>query len=92
VVTLKAPQSVFEYFEFKELPEDQRSHEKYIQMVRDEYIRIARKLIATGMPPGIGVLVDSLNKFFPDEGDLAESEPIALDYLAKQALTTETDG
>jgi hypothetical protein len=92
VVTLKAPQSLPEYFELKEVPGDQRSHEKYIEMVRDEYVRIARKLVETGMPPQIGVLVDSLKKFFPENGDLVESEPIPLELLAKQALTTEKNG
>jgi hypothetical protein len=88
VVTLKAPQSLLEYFEYKEVPGGERSPEKYIQMVHDEYVRIARKLVETGMPPGIGVLVDSLQKFFPGQG-LAEAEPLPLELLAKQPLTSE---
>jgi hypothetical protein len=43
VVTFKAPQSVMEHFEFKNVPEKERGREKYVQMVHDEYIRIARK-------------------------------------------------
>ena len=87
VVTFKAPQSVMEYFEFKNVPEKERGREKYVQMVHDEYIRIARKLIDTGLPPEMAVLLDGLRKFFPGRDDLAKMEPFSLERLAKEALT-----
>ncbi len=92
VVTLKAPQSVMEYFEFKNVPEKERGREKYVQMVHDEYIRITRKLIGTGLSPEITVLLDGLQKFFPGRDDLAKMEPFSLELLAREALTVEQDG
>jgi hypothetical protein len=60
-------------------------------MVHDEYIRIARKLIGTGLSPEIAVLLDGLQKFFPGRDDLAKMEPFSLELLAKQVLTSEED-
>lgn len=88
-LTFKEPQSVREYFEFKNLPEQERSPERHVQMVRDEYIRIARKLIETGMSPETRAELTGLHKFFPGEAALVEAEPFSLELLASQALTTE---
>jgi hypothetical protein len=87
VLILKAPQSVREYFEFKELPERARSAETYNRMVHDEYIRIARKLIASGMDPEVGVLLTDIPKLFPGCAALLEREPVELKVLADQKLT-----
>jgi hypothetical protein len=89
VLTLKAPQNVQEYLEFKEVPEERRSAEKHVQMIHDEYIRIARKFIETGLPPNIGVYLSDLRKFFPGQDELWEQEPLALQLLALQGLTSE---
>jgi hypothetical protein len=89
VLILKAPQNVREYFEFKELPEGKRSAEAYNRMVHDEYIRIARKLIATGMDPGMSVLLTDLPKLFPGCAALLEREPVELQVVADQKLTGE---
>lgn len=86
-LTLKAPQSAREYFEFKNVPEGERSAATFGRMVRDEYIRIARKLLETGMPPHTVVLVDRLREFFPGEPDLARAEPFALNVLASRPVT-----
>lgn len=91
VLILKAPQNAREYFEFRGVPEENRSIERYVEMVHDEYIRIARKLIETGMAPGTGVLLTDLKKFFPDHEELSKEEPFALELLAGQTLTVETD-
>jgi hypothetical protein len=89
VLILKAPQNVREYFDFKELPEQKRSAQAYNRMVHDEYIRIARKLVATGMDPGIGVLLTDIPKLFPGCAALLEKEPVELRVLAEQELTAE---
>jgi signal transduction histidine kinase len=89
VLILKAPQNVREYFDFKELPEGKRSAEAYNRMVHDEYIRIARKLVATGMDPETGVLLTDIPKLFPGCTALLEREPIELRVLADQRLTGE---
>ena len=89
VLTLKAPQNVKEYFEFKEVSEERRSAERHVQMVHDEYIRIARKFIETGLPPNTGVYLSDLQKFFPGQEELLEQEPLALELLALQELTSE---
>jgi anti-sigma regulatory factor (Ser/Thr protein kinase) len=85
-LTLKAPQSLREYFEFKNVPETEWSAATFGRMVRDEYIRVARTLLATGMPPDTVVLIDRLQEFFPDEPDLAKAEPFSLDLLAGRAV------
>jgi hypothetical protein len=89
VLILKAPQNVREYFDFKELPEEKRSAEAYNRMVHDEYIRIARKLIATGMDGETGVLLTDIPKLFPGSAALLEKEPIELRVLADERLTGE---
>jgi hypothetical protein len=89
VLILKAPQNVREYFQFKEVPEERRSAETYNRMVHDEYIRIARKLIASGIEPGMGVLLTDIPKLFPGCAALLEKEPVELRILADQRLTAE---
>jgi hypothetical protein len=89
VLILKAPQNVREYFEFKEIPEDARNPDRYVSMVHDEYIWIARKLIETGMDGGIGVHLTDARKFFPGRRELIEQEPFPLELLAGQKLAAE---
>jgi hypothetical protein len=88
-ITLKAPQNIREYFEYKEVPEDERSAALYARMVRDEYVRVARTLVETGMPPETTVLVDRLQEFFPGETELARAEPFSLGVLAAQPIAGE---
>jgi signal transduction histidine kinase len=92
LLILKEPQNVREYFEFKSVPQEERNPERHVQMVHDEYIRIARRLIETGLSPEITVEVTGLQKFFPGRGDLVKAEPFPLGVLAKQPLTSEKDG
>jgi hypothetical protein len=87
VLTLKAPQNIRDYFEFKLLPEDDWSAASYARMVHDEYIRVARKLVETGMPADTTVLLDRLQEFFAKEPALVQAEPFALGLLASQQLT-----
>lgn len=89
VLILKAPQNVREYFDFKELPEKERGAEAYRRMVHDEYVRIARKLVATGMDPETGTLLTDIPKLFPGCAALLEREPIELRVVAEQKLTGE---
>jgi hypothetical protein len=89
VLILKAPQNLREYFEFKELPEEQRSAETFNRMVHDEYIRIARKLIASGMEGGMGVLLTDVPKLFPGCSELLGDDPVELQTLARQKLSGE---
>jgi hypothetical protein len=91
-LTLKAPQNVREYFEFKNVPEEEWSAGAYARMVRDEYVRVARKLLETGMPPGTAVLVDRLQEFFPEDPDLIRAEPFSLDLLANRSIATRASG
>lgn len=89
VLILKAPQSVKEYFEFKEVPETERRAETHIRMVHDEYIRIARTLIGSGMDRTIGVYLTDLGKHFPNHPELQDKEPFALEVLAGLKLSSE---
>jgi len=92
VLILKAPQNVREYFEFREVKDVERTPERYVEMVHDEYIRIARKLIDTGMSPQIGVRLTDVKKFFAQEEELWESETFPLEMLARQSLLSEKKG
>jgi hypothetical protein len=58
-------------------------------MVHDEYIRIARKLIGSGMDPEMGVLLTDIPKLFPGCAALLEREPIELRVVAEQKLSGE---
>jgi Histidine kinase-, DNA gyrase B-, and HSP90-like ATPase len=89
VLILKAPQNLREYFDFKDVKEAERSASTYNRMVHDEYIRIARKLIASGMDGGIGVLLTDIPKLFPGCAALLEREPVELQVLAAQKLSAE---
>ncbi len=89
VLILKPPQSLVEYFELKEVPQGERSPAKHLQMVHDEYIRVARKLIATGMPPQIGLLLADAPRYFPEGEELQAEEPFPLEMLAGQRLASE---
>jgi hypothetical protein len=58
-------------------------------MVHDEYIRIARKLVATGMDPDTGTLLTDIPRLFPGCAPLLEKEPIELRVVAEQKLSGE---
>ncbi len=86
---LKAPQNVREYFELKELPESECSAGKFVTMVHDEYIRVARKLVQTGLPGETCVQLTDLGKFFCGNQELIDAEPLSLEVLAGQSLRVE---
>ncbi len=81
---LKTPHNVREYFEFKELAEDRYSADTFTAMVRDEYIRIARILTATGLPPETPVHLTDLVRFLPELESEFGSDPFPLARLAEQ--------
>jgi hypothetical protein len=87
VLTLKAPQNIREYFEYKNVPEEERSFGAYVRLVHDEYVRVARHLLGTGIPPDTLVLVDRLQEFFPGAPELAGADPLSLTRVASQPLT-----
>jgi hypothetical protein len=89
VLILKAPLNVREYFEFREVAEADRNTDGYVKMVHDEYIRIARKLVDTGIPADLEVHVTDLPKFFPHYEELLKEDPFPLTVLADQKLTAE---
>lgn len=88
MVILKPPQSMGEYFDFKEVVEE-RGVERFMRMARDEGIRIARKLIATGLAPQIPLLLASAARVFPAETELHGTDPVPLELLARQSLSAE---
>lgn len=89
VLILKPPQDVGEYFDFREVPEGDRSTPRYLQMVRDEYVRVARTLIATGLPASTPVLLADGPRFFGSEVALAGNVAGPLEVLAVRPLSTE---
>lgn len=86
---LKPPQNIRDYFEFKEVPEADRGSERFKRMVHDECIRVARKLVATGLDPQILVHLASAPQFFTAPPELLGTEPFPLDVLARQRLFSE---
>lgn len=84
---LKTPHTVREYFEFKDLPEDHYSAETFTRMVGDEYVRIARVLGATGLPPETPVHVTDLERFLPALADEFGMAPFPLARLAEHPLS-----
>ena len=88
VLILKPPQSVAEYFDLKEVPQGERNAARHLQMVQDEYIRVARKLIETGLPPETGVLLADAQRYFPEKAELQGDDPFPLERLASQELAS----
>ena len=89
ILILKPPQNIREYFEFKELPEADRGAERFTRMVRDECVRIARKLIATGLDASIPVHLASASRFFAAPAEMLGTEPFPLELMARQKLSGE---
>jgi signal transduction histidine kinase len=89
VLILKPPQSVAEYFDLKEVSQAERSAEKHLQMVHDEYIRVARVLIDTGLPASTNLLLADAHRYFPDQKELQGNDPYPLERLAEQKLDSE---
>jgi hypothetical protein len=87
IVILKPPQSAGEYFDFKDVPEADRGLERFTRMVRDEGVRIARKLIATGLDPQIPVLLSGAPRFFPSVPEMHGTKPFPLELMARQRLS-----
>lgn len=83
---LKSPQNVGEYFDFKNVADAERSAERYVQMVHDEYVRIAQRLIGTGLPEETKLYLSDAARLFPNNPEIFQAEPIALALLAGQAL------
>ena len=89
MLIIKPPQSAREYFEFKEVPEADRGLDCFTRMVRDEGIRVARKLVATGLDPQIPVHLGSSRQFFAATPEFHRTEPFPLELLARQRLSVE---
>ena len=89
ILILKPPQSIRDYFDFKEVPEADRGLERFVRMVRDEGIRIARTLVATGLDPQIPVHLASALRFFAASPELLGTDPFPLALLARQRLSAE---
>lgn len=89
VLILKPPQDLGEYFDFREVPDGERSTDRFLQMVRDEYVRTARTLIATGLPSTTPTLLADAARFFGDDPQLTGSHPSPLATLAERRQTAE---
>ncbi len=87
IVILKPPQNAGEYFDFKEVAEADRGQERFTRMVRDEGIRMARKLIATGLDPQISVLLSGAPQLFTSVPEMHGTTPFPLELLARQRLS-----
>jgi hypothetical protein len=60
-------------------------------MIHDECIRVARKLIATGLPPGTGAHLADAQRYFPNRDELLRNDPFPIELLAKQELISEKE-
>jgi hypothetical protein len=84
VVILKPPIDPGEYFDTRGVSRAERSPETFIEMVHDEYIRVARKLIATGLSGELGLHLADVRRFFPGQDEFLDFEPFPLERLAAQ--------
>jgi hypothetical protein len=89
ILIIKPPQSAREYFEFKEVPEADRGLDCFTRMVRDEGIRVARSLIATGLDAQMPVHLGSARQIFAASPEFHGTEPFPLEMLARQKLSVE---
>jgi len=89
ILILKPPQSVGEYFDFKEIPDSERNLERFALMVRDEGVRIARKLIASGLDAKTQTLLSSASRFFAAPQEMMGTTPFPLELMAQQKLSSE---
>jgi hypothetical protein len=71
------------------VPEADRGLDRFTRMVRDEAIRIARQLIATGLDSQTQVHLSSAPRFFAAPPELHGTAPFPLDLLARQKLSAE---
>jgi hypothetical protein len=85
VVILKPPMNPGEYFDSREVPQSDRNPANFIEMVHDEYIRVARKLISTGLSGEMGLYLADVRRFFPGRDELLELESFPLERLAAQS-------
>ncbi len=85
---LKEPHNVASYFDLKEI-EQGRCAEKYVKMVHDEYILIARKLIATGLAADLTTHITGASRYFPGFESSLGPEPFRLEAIAEQPLAAE---
>ena len=85
VVILKPPLDPGEYFDFREVPRAERNQAVFIEMVHDEFIRVARKLVATGLSGEMGLHLADVRRFFPGQDELLDLEPFPLEHLAEQS-------
>ena len=86
---LKAPLSLRDYLELKEVDAREFSPQKYNQMVRDEYIAVCRVLVRTGLDPEMVLQATDLKQLFPDYDTCFGGEPFPLRVMAEQKLTSE---
>ncbi len=91
VLTLKDPITVGEYFDLREIPASERSAGRFAAMVREELVRIARLLVATGMPETLGVLVANLERYFHGEHGMDAAGVFPIGHLAAQPLRGEQE-
>jgi hypothetical protein len=84
VVILKPPTNPGEYFDSREVPRDDRSAATFVEMVHDEYIRVAQKLISTGLSGETGLHLADARRFFPGQDELLELDSFPLERLAAQ--------
>jgi len=89
MLILKPPQDLGEYFDFREVPEAERSTARFLQMVRDEYVRTAQTLIATGIPSTTPVLLADAPRFFGADPMLTGTSPSPLGSLAERPQSAE---
>jgi len=85
VVILKPPMNPGEYFDSREVPRADRNPAAFVEMVHDEYIRVARKLISTGLSGEMGLHLADVRRFFPGQDELLEFESFPLERLAAQS-------
>jgi len=83
---LKSPHKLQDYFDLRKVKKKRRGREGGLRMVHNEYIRIARHLIDSGMDASTMVYITLLEQCFTKHGQSFSGDPFPLKELADQRV------
>ncbi|MCA9562107.1 MAG: ATP-binding protein [Myxococcales bacterium] len=83
---LKSPHKIEEYYDLRNIPELIREPQNGNRMLHNEYIRIARHLIHSGMAPDTRVYITYRERLFTAQNQMFSDDPFPLSELAEHAL------
>lgn len=83
---LKSPHKLEEYWELRGKDRKRVVRRRGLRMIHNEYVLIARHLIATGMEPSTMVYITNLEQCFSKLGQTFSGDPFPIKELADQEI------